>query len=162
MRTSMKIIFLIFILSLIQGCSEPVWLNIEIPTGATNKYQDQPFTKFSRQTSFTHKENYPEISMIENIQNSFSSNWEKCTYGENEWQNFEDISSGKSKYIFQRITTWRTKEKDRLLFVVLKYEYSLLNKKAPKVPLNNIQEVSIVESYKPWWAIGEDFNELCQ
>ena len=149
-------------LSLIQGCSEPVWLDIEIPIGSKNKYQDQPFTKFSKQTSFTHTENYPEISIIENIQSSLNSNWEKCTYGRNEWQKFRDISKEKPKYVFQRITTWRSKEKDRLLFVSLRYEYSLLNnQKEPNIPEDNTQQVAIVESYKPWWAIWENFDDLC-
>ena len=157
----MKSVIVILIILISSGCSETSFLDISIPENSVDQYEGHPYSSFSKQTSFSYSSEYPNIDMIKSIEGLLSEDWIRCSYGNDEWQDFADISAEKHKYIFQRIHVWKTEKNDRQIFITLRYEDPLTNKDVTK-PLNNSQLVSVIESVRPWWLIWGNFNELCE
>ena len=141
---------LVFLLLLISACTEISWLDVPIPDGATQIYQDHPSSLYNRHTSFIYKREYPDISIISNIEKRLESKeaWVTCSYGGEDWQDFLDESGEEPNYIFQRLKAWKTKNNDRNVFVSLRY-YVNKPKGIPKEPSNNLQSITILESVKP-------------
>ena len=163
MRNNIKKSILLCIFLVNSGCTDSSWLDIHIPVEASNQYQDYPFSKYSRQTSFEHKVSYPDVSVITSIENQLGEEWVSCSYGGGDWQNFADSSGKEPKYIFQRLKLWKTKNNDRQLFLSLRYNIYKVYKprNAPSKPIDNLQAVTIIESVKPWWNIWEYSDDLC-
>jgi hypothetical protein len=156
----MRLVIHIFCVLLLAGCSEKEWLDIQMPVDALNQYQGYSSTQYSRQTSYIHEKTYPDESVILDIRDVINSGWEQCTYGGDDWQDFEDLSGEMPRHLYQRIKTWRTPDKRRLLFVSLHYETgSCENRKCE--PEDNKQHVAIVEHNLPWWLFWESFDGLC-
>lgn len=145
------------------GCSEISWLDLTIPEEATIKYQGHPFSSYSRQTSLEYLREYPDISIITNIEKllKLKRGWVNCSYGGKGWQDFHDLSGEKPKYIFQRLKVWKTENNERQIFVSLRY-YVDQPKGTPKTPLNNVQSVTIIESVKPWYQFWEYSDDICE
>ncbi len=145
------------------GCTETSWLDITIPDEATKKYQGHPFSSFSRQTSIEYKKEYPDVSIITNIEEALNlkKGWVECSYGGEDWDDFHDLSVEKPRYIFQRLKVWKTEDNDRQIFVSLRY-YVDEPKGTPKMPLNSLQFVTIIESVKPWYHFWEYSDDICE
>ena len=156
----MRKITLLCLTILVSGCTEKKWLDFQIPIEAKEQYQGHPFSKFQRQTSFTHFKEYPDTFVLSEVRELLSSDWERCEYGGNKWSSFQDATSKPVKKVFQRIQTWRTKDKNQLVFVTLRYQHD--SKNVSSDPENNSQIVNIIEEIKPWWAFWENFNEFCE
>ena len=162
-----KKFLLSFLLLFLAACQEHQWIEVDIPEESNSRYQGNPFSRYSQQTSFTWIIAYPDASIISNLESSLGGDWEQCRYYTNKWESYSDISGVKPKYVFQRLVQWRNIDKKQFIFATLRYEQDIENTLKPqklKKPNHVEQQVTIIESHIPWWSsISKSYeNQLCE
>ncbi|MBA4719379.1 MAG: hypothetical protein HRO68_09905 [Nitrosopumilus sp.] len=155
----MKPVWIILFTLFLIGCEQQEWLIIDIPDSATNQYSGYPLSDYSKQTSYLQILPYPDDSALKAVESKLIGEWRSCDYGGDDWQNFEDVSSGTPKHIHQRIQTWK-KNGNHLVFAALKYESSSC-KCCECEPDNDKQSVVVIEQQIPWWQFWGNIDELC-